>query len=316
MPLRGKEHPPSFKDNAPFFDSLADLDVWLEKPTGKLRGTIGFPDDHIPTDRHGKLLVCHDFKGGYAEVPSDVTYTFNFWHLCNVFVYFSHHRVTIPPSGWTTAAHRQGVKMLGTLIFEHKESEGDCLRLLFGKLPGSRTGPASPSNDDSVPVSPHYARVLAELADQRGFDGYLLNFEYPMGGGIGQTRALAAWIALLEAELKTKVGPYAEVIWYDSIVYTGQLRWQDRLNSYNLPFFIPSTGFFTNYTWPPHFPSLTAEYFRSLDPGLLSTRSPRTAPKTLQDIYTGVASGVAARTAAAASGATEPSSTSILPRSD
>jgi hypothetical protein len=28
---------------------------------------------------------------------------------------FAHHRVTIPPSGWTTAAHRQGVKMLGTL---------------------------------------------------------------------------------------------------------------------------------------------------------------------------------------------------------
>ena len=28
---------------------------------------------------------------------------------------FAHHRVTIPPAGWITAAHRQGVKMLGTL---------------------------------------------------------------------------------------------------------------------------------------------------------------------------------------------------------
>lgn len=35
---------------------------------------------------------------------------------------------------------------------------------------------------------------------------------------------------------------------YDSVVVTGDLRWQDRLNNYNLPFFIPSTGFFTNYT--------------------------------------------------------------------
>lgn len=35
---------------------------------------------------------------------------------------------------------------------------------------------------------------------------------------------------------------------YDSVIYTGELRWQDRLNSYNLPFFLPSTGFFTNYT--------------------------------------------------------------------
>ena len=35
---------------------------------------------------------------------------------------------------------------------------------------------------------------------------------------------------------------------YDSVVFNGQLRWQDRLNGYNLPFFLPSTGFFTNYT--------------------------------------------------------------------
>ena len=35
---------------------------------------------------------------------------------------------------------------------------------------------------------------------------------------------------------------------YDSVIFNGQLWWQDRLNSYNLPFFLPSTGFFTNYT--------------------------------------------------------------------
>jgi mannosyl-glycoprotein endo-beta-N-acetylglucosaminidase len=56
--------------------------------------------------------------------------------------------------------------------------------------------------------------VLAELAYQRGFDGYLLNFECPLRGGVEQTRALSAWIALLDAELKIKVGPHAETIWY------------------------------------------------------------------------------------------------------
>jgi hypothetical protein len=35
---------------------------------------------------------------------------------------------------------------------------------------------------------------------------------------------------------------------YDSVIYTGRLAWQDRLNSLNLPFFLASTGFFTNYT--------------------------------------------------------------------
>ena len=35
---------------------------------------------------------------------------------------------------------------------------------------------------------------------------------------------------------------------YDSVIVNGMLRWQDRLNSVNLPFLLPSTGFFSNYT--------------------------------------------------------------------
>ncbi|KAI0745211.1 glycosyl hydrolase family 85-domain-containing protein [Earliella scabrosa] len=63
----------------------------------------------------GKLLVCHHYKGSYVESPTAPSYTFNFWNYCESFIYFSHHRVTIPPSGWITAAHRHGVKMLGNL---------------------------------------------------------------------------------------------------------------------------------------------------------------------------------------------------------
>lgn len=102
-------------------------------------------------------------------------------------------------------------------IFEHTESEADCLRLLFGKLPASRTGPAVPVSVEKSPVSVshHYARLLAYLAHQRGFDGYLLNFEWHLraDSGIGHTRALTAWVSLLQAELKAKIGPHAEVIW-------------------------------------------------------------------------------------------------------
>lgn len=101
-------------------------------------------------------------------------------------------------------------------IFEHQESAADCLRLLFGKLPASKTGSAAPSSENrNIPISPHYARLLADLARERGFDGYLLNFEWHLqaDGGVGHARALAAWIALLQAELKSKVGAHAEVIW-------------------------------------------------------------------------------------------------------
>ncbi|KAL0574396.1 hypothetical protein V5O48_007571, partial [Marasmius crinis-equi] len=188
--------------------------------------------------------------------------------------------------GWITAAHRQGVKMLGTLIFEGGGEE-DCLRLLVGKLPKSKSGPALPSSaPPSLPLSPHYARILAELAKQRGFDGYLLNFECPLQGGIEQTRTLAAWITILQRELHERVGKHAEVSWYDSVVFTGQLAWQDRLNSYNLPFFLSSSSIFTNYTWRNHYPSLTAQYFLTLDSSLVS--NPHAPPKTLRDIYVGI----------------------------
>lgn len=124
-------------------------------------------------------------------------------------------------------------------------------------------GRASPNF--TLPLSPYYAKLLAELARERGFDGYLLNFECRLGGSLEQTRALSAWITLLQSEILNKVGPHGETLWYrpnyllvwtahalcyryDSVIINGELAWQDRLNSYNLPFFLSSTGLFSNYT--------------------------------------------------------------------
>ena len=99
-------------------------------------------------------------------------------------------------------------------IFEHAEGIEDCLRLILGDLPQAETGPAAGSSrTKSLLLSSHYARVLADLAYQRGFDGYLLNVEVPLEGGAEQTRALSAWISLLQHELLRKVGAHAEAIW-------------------------------------------------------------------------------------------------------
>src|SRR5260221_462213 len=92
---------------------------------------------------------------------------------------------------------------------------------------------------------------------------------------------------------------------YDSVVINGDLSWQDRLNNYNLPFFLASTGIFTNYTvrsfrfsqtisltemqWRNHYPGLSAQYFLSLSPELISSAiTPRPSQKTLQHIYVGI----------------------------
>ncbi len=36
-------------------------------------------------------------------------YYFRHWHAIDLFIYFSHHLVTIPPVGWVNAGHRHGV---------------------------------------------------------------------------------------------------------------------------------------------------------------------------------------------------------------
>lgn len=54
--------------------------------------------------------VAHRFiQGSAARSP----YCFYHWQSVDIFVYFSHHAVTIPPVGWTNAAHRHGVCVLG-----------------------------------------------------------------------------------------------------------------------------------------------------------------------------------------------------------
>ncbi|TFK35723.1 glycosyl hydrolase family 85-domain-containing protein [Crucibulum laeve] len=279
-----------------FFKTLTELDSWANSPSKKIEGILPYIPRNKPSETvasEGKILVCHDYKGGYVESPFSFSYTFNFWSTCDTFIYFAHQRVTVPPPAWINAAHRQGVKMLGVLIFENTESQDDLSQLFFGPLPVESNRERLASAPPSLPLSSHYARVLAELAYQRGFDGYLMNFEWSLPGGISQARALTAWVSLLRVELWKRVGSHAEVVWYDSVTAQGYLAWQDRLNSYNLPFLLCSTGFFTNYTWPTDYPDIMAQYFDSLSPSLLSVSSatrpnPTSQTLTRRDVYVGV----------------------------
>lgn len=62
-------------------------------------------------------MVCHDMMGGYLEqekdggylVPTDSNpYVFLNWWNIDIFCYFSHHFVTIPPAGYINTAHKHG----------------------------------------------------------------------------------------------------------------------------------------------------------------------------------------------------------------
>ncbi|KAK9331842.1 glycosyl hydrolase family 85-domain-containing protein [Lipomyces starkeyi] len=229
-----------------YFSSLKVLQGWHESPDDLQISRAPLRRRHRYPDRifSPRLLVCHDFKGGYSE-DEDAFFQGYFPHktgtaywaralaLIDTFVYFSHKRVAVPPVAWTNACHKSGVRCLGTIIFEHESSASDARLLLTPNTTG--TGYL-------------YADIFARLAKHYGFDGYLLNMETTMGSP-AEARELLHFIEYLKFCLHKVIGPEARVIWYDSLTTDNRIDYQDALNMTTLPFFRAADGLFTNYFW-------------------------------------------------------------------
>ncbi|XP_010543918.1 PREDICTED: cytosolic endo-beta-N-acetylglucosaminidase 1 [Tarenaya hassleriana] len=202
------------------------------------RNSVDLPD-------RPRILVCHDMKGGYVNdkwvqgCENDGGFAIWHWYLMDIFVYFSHSLVTLPPPCWVNTAHRHGVKVLGTFITEWDEGKAICKELL--------------ETEESAQM---YAERLSELAAVLGYDGWLINIENEIE--IGQIPNLKVFLGHLTKVMHLSV-PGALVIWYDSVTVHGHLEWQDQLNEKNKPFFDICDGIFMNYTWKEDYPKLSAE---------------------------------------------------------
>lgn len=180
-------------------------------------------------------LVCHDMMGGYIDdrfvqgVPKMDCYRFYHWQYLDQFVYFSHNFVSIPPPGWTNAAHRNGVSMLGTVITEWKEGAARCQEI-FKSEAAFKT----------------VADKLVQIAIYYNFEGWLINIENPIKPQ--HMPQLVDFVRYL-TEAMHREKPGSTVIWYDSVIQDGSLKWQDMLNNLNSMFFDGSDGIFLNYTW-------------------------------------------------------------------
>ncbi|XP_077643575.1 cytosolic endo-beta-N-acetylglucosaminidase [Lonchura striata] len=206
-----------------------------------------------------RTLVCHDMRGGYLEdrfIQGSATrnpYVFYHWRYIDIFVYFSHHTVTIPPVVWTNAAHRNSVPVLGTFITEWTDGEKLCEAFLAG---GEEAYGA-------------VAEQLARIAQHYRFDGWLINIENTLSAAaVGN---LPLFLQDLTARVHSAV-PGGLVIWYDSVLKDGTLRWQNELNNANRMFFDACDGLFTNYNWKEE----------QLE------RTQRLAGPRLNDVYVGV----------------------------
>ncbi|KAH0517904.1 Cytosolic endo-beta-N-acetylglucosaminidase [Microtus ochrogaster] len=244
-----------------YFSSLEDLLAWTPAMEDGFNVALEPLERRQPplSSPRPRTLLCHDMMGGYLEdrfiQGSKVQnpYSFYHWQYIDIFVYFSHHTVTIPPVCWTNAAHRHGVCVLGTFITEWKEGGKLCESFLAG-------------DERSYQA---VADRLVQIAQFFRFDGWLINIENSLSpAAVGNT---PPFLRYLTTQLHQLV-PGGLVLWYDSVVQSGQLKWQDELNEQNRVFFDSCDGFFTNYNWrEDHLQRMVAQ-----------------AGKRLVDVYVGV----------------------------
>ena len=190
------------------------------------------------------VLICHDSQADvtedihiYGDKKTDYAYRFRFWQNIDDVCYVNHHLVVIPPPGYITVAHREGVKILGAFITEPGKGEH------FNNLVIRNLSP-----DGSMKLEPDffYANKLVDICKTHGFDGYLMNIEADVESDLIPN--LIAWLQYFRFKLKEAV-PHAEVVWYDSILESGKVRWQSMINKYNAVFLDVSDKFFTDYHW-------------------------------------------------------------------
>ncbi|XP_045381102.1 cytosolic endo-beta-N-acetylglucosaminidase isoform X2 [Lemur catta] len=221
-----------------YLSSLEELLAWAPNMDDGFNVALEPLEHRQPplSSQRPRTLLCHDMMGGYLDdrfiqgTAVQNPYSFYHWQYIDIFVYFSHHTVTIPPVGWTNAAHRHGVCVLGTFITEWSEGGRLCEAFLAG-------------DERSYQA---VADRLVQVAQFFRFDGWLINIENSLSlAAVGNT---PPFLRYLTTQLHQQV-PGGLVLWYDSVVQSGQLKWQDELNEQNRVFFDSCDGFFTNYNW-------------------------------------------------------------------
>lgn len=73
-----------------------------------------------------------------------------------------------------------------------------------------------------------FTKSLVNICVLNSFDGWLLNIE----NRISNTEPLIKFVSFLTTELR-KMNPEYLVLWYDSVIKSGKLKWQNELNVSN-----------------------------------------------------------------------------------
>ena len=155
---------------------------------------------------------------GFSSVKQ---YAFPFWQYIDYFVQWggsANEGIIVPPTAfWTDAAHKNGVKSIGTVFFP-PNVYGGKEEWVYEFL--------VQNEDGSFPV----ADKLIEVADRYNFDGWFINQEtYDLVGEMGQM--MQQFISYYRAQSNLKL------VWYDAMIDDSRVIWQDELNNHNAMYF-------------------------------------------------------------------------------
>lgn len=155
---------------------------------------------------------------GFSTVKQ---YAFPFWQYIDYFVQWggsANEGIIVPPTAfWTDAAHKNGVKSIGTVFFP-PNVYGGKQEWVYEFL--------VQNEDGSFPV----ADKLIEVADTYNFDGWFINQEtYGLVGEMGEL--MQQFIAYYRKQSNLKL------VWYDAMIDDSRVIWQDELNEHNQMYF-------------------------------------------------------------------------------
>lgn len=102
--------PPAELERPRVLHSVAQLHSWAAarateapRPRAPTAPTTALP-------KRPRALACHDCRGGYNPLADDEYLNcFRGWEAVDVFVYFGHHRVSMPPRVWVEARRPRGL---------------------------------------------------------------------------------------------------------------------------------------------------------------------------------------------------------------
>ncbi|MBF9222400.1 endo-beta-N-acetylglucosaminidase [Hymenobacter ruricola] len=178
-----------------------------------------------------KVNWCPDgmnnFSGYLNEQPQFNLYNFTHWQYVDVLTWFA-SPVGIPCRPWVETAHRNGVKIIGTVFTDRAGFVALCQKDAAGNYLG--------------------AQKLVDVANYYGFDGWFFNEEAAL------SPAEATELINLLKQLQTIRPAGMEIHWYDSMLPNGSVSYQNTLNAANAPLLQSgatrvSDAMFTNYFW-------------------------------------------------------------------